>query len=202
MEVDTADQPQDVKCSYLDCKGFPRPMLEPCPKCNGCNFVHHMCQIDYETTKNVEDDVQMGKRCFVCETALLANLTTNVESVTATIKEAHGIDTQKDLPIEGVHFMVDKQEHVTVKGSCGIDTQEKDTHIKGEGADGIDTKEKDVPVKGSDVNDNTKEKDVPMEGTNATQKLIPHGIDTEGKDVPIEGEEANKFYTQEIDVSG
>ena len=201
MEVDTADQPQDVKCSYLDCKGFPRPMLEPCPKCNGCNFVHHMCQIEYETTKNVEDDVQMGKRCFVCETAFLANLNTNVESVTATIKEAHGIDTQKDPPIEGVDFMVNEEENVTVKGSCG-ETQEKDVHIEGEGVDGIDTEEKGVLVEGLDGNDDTQGKDVSIERANATQKLIPHGIDTEGKDVPIEGEEANKFYTQEIDVSG
>ena len=139
MEVDTEDQLlQDVKCSYPDCKGFPWPMLEPCPKCKGCNFVHHLFQIEYETTKNVEDDEQMGKRCFVCETALLENLTTNVESVNVPIEGSHGIDAQKDVPIEGAD---------------GNDAQEKDVPIKGANATqkliphGIDTQEKMSPFK-------------------------------------------------------
>ena len=202
MEVETEDQPlQDVKCSYPDCKGFPRPMLEPCPKCKGCNFVHHLCQIEYEMAKNVEGDVQMGKRCFVCETALLENLTTNVESVNVPIEGAHGIDTQKHVPIEGAHGIIDKQKHVPVEGVCGIDTQEKDVPIKG--ANEIDTKGKHFPVEGAYGID-TQEKYVSIKGASGTRKDIPikgaHGIDMQEKDVPIEGEGDSEFDTQEKDV--
>ena len=54
-----------TKCSYPDCLGiFPDTLLETCRKEN-CNYrLHHLCQTEYESKKNV--DIGLHKYCINC----------------------------------------------------------------------------------------------------------------------------------------
>ena len=54
-----------TKCCYPDCGGiFPDTLLEPCLKEN-CNIrLHHVCQTEWESTRDV--DIGLHKYCYNC----------------------------------------------------------------------------------------------------------------------------------------
>jgi len=62
--------PTEQRCSYLDnCRirpGGPQPSLERCGAQGCSNFLHHLCQAEYEAAHTELDPGELNKRCLPC----------------------------------------------------------------------------------------------------------------------------------------
>ena len=55
------------RCTYPLCRGFPKPMMKKCNKCQ-TRYLHHLCQIEYESIHCDPYNIDLGllHSCYSC----------------------------------------------------------------------------------------------------------------------------------------
>jgi len=142
-----------TKCSFPNCIGLPRPLLEACKHgCNGANFVHHMCQIEYECSNGLEGGLPMGKRCFACNVDLIEKIKRCDEKNSGEKNKGVGDNVAEE----------DKRD----EGKCGGDNVTEEGNREDENSDWVTAAEESNSEGGNRARDTTEEHGHVDEGNN------------------------------------